>query len=262
MTTNFANITIATKYAIGWLTINRPAQLNALNAATLQEIIDGLSALRDDATVRVIVLTGAGDKAFVAGADIKAMSAMDVQGAAAFATLGHDCMRALETTPKPVIAMVNGFALGGGCELAMACDFMYASDNAVFGLPEVSLGLFPGFGGTQRLQRIIGRAKAMEMIYSGRKLSADDAHAWGLVNTVVPAAELRATVEKLAQKIARHSPHSIGIAKEVIVGGGDVGLSDGLALERQKFATCFESADCREGLSAFLEKRKPAFTGQ
>lgn len=245
----------------GWLTINRPAQLNALSSETLQELIDGMKALRENSAVRVIVVTGAGEKAFVAGADIRAMRDMDAAAAETFATLGHACMRTLETTRQPVIAMVNGFALGGGCELALACDFIYAADSAVFGLPEVSLGLFPGFGGTQRLARMVGRAKAMEMIYTGRKLAAAEALAWGMVNAVVPASELRGVVETLAGKIARNSPFAIGLAKELIVGGGDAGLEGGLALERAAFGRCFESADCREGLTAFLEKRKAEFTG-
>lgn len=261
MSIKFQNIHITVQGAVGWLTISRPQQLNALNADVLQEIIDGVKELRERPEVCVVVLTGAGDKAFVAGADIKAMQAMDGRTAEKFVKLGHDCMRVLELTRQPMIAMVNGFALGGGMELALACDFIYAAETAVFGLPEVTLGLFPGFGGTQRLFRVIGRARALELITTGRRLDAHEALAWGIVNRVVPFAQLRAEVEKTAQAIAANSPRAIGLAKQVVIRGGDVGLGAGLALEREVFPRCLASEDAKEGLKAFLEKRKPVFKG-
>lgn len=261
MPTKFQQIQLETRGAIGWLTIARPQQLNALNVETLQEIIDGVKELRENAEVRVLVLTGAGDKAFVAGADIKAMQGMETKAAEKFVKLGHDCMHVLEITRQPVIAMVNGFALGGGMELALACDFIYAAETAVFGLPEVTLGIFPGFGGTQRLFRVVGRAKALELITSARRLSAAEALTWGLVNRVLPLAQLRAAVEKTALAIAANSPRAIGLAKQVVIRGGDVGLGAGLALEREVFPRCLASEDAKEGLRAFVEKRAPVFKG-
>ncbi len=256
------NLLLETKDHIAWITINRPQQMNALNAETLQEIRAAVEECAAQAEVRVLVLTGAGDKAFVAGADIKAMAAMEFEQAQAFCRLGHACMNAIERAPKPVIAMVNGFALGGGCELALACDWIYASDNARFALPEVTLGLFPGFGGTQRLARIVGKAKALELICSGRQLMAAEASAWGIVNKVVPFSELRGAVEQLAVTIARNSPAAIALAKEAVLGGCNGGLQAGLDLEQQIFPRCFQTQDRVEGLQAFVEKRKPNFTGR
>jgi enoyl-CoA hydratase len=256
------NVVTSVEQHVAWITINRPEQLNALNAETLQDLTAAVRTAGDDETVRVVVITGAGEKAFIAGADIKAMAQMDVAGAQEFGQIGHACMNTIASTPKPVIAMVNGFALGGGCEVALACDFIYASENAVFGLPEVTLGLFPGFGGTQRLLGLVEKAKAMELIFTGRKLTAQEACEWGVVNRVVAQPELRATVEQLAKTIAANSPTAIRVAKHLMVTGEDLSLTDGLLNELKEFPTCFSSVDRTEGLQAFLERRKPAFTGK
>ncbi|MBI2342811.1 MAG: enoyl-CoA hydratase/isomerase family protein [Deltaproteobacteria bacterium] len=247
---------------IGWITVNRPVQLNALNAEILHALRAAMESLGANAEVRVVVLTGAGEKAFIAGADIRAMQAMDAEAARAFCRLGHACMSNIAALPKPVIAMVNGFALGGGLETALACDWIVAVEHAQFGLPEVTLGLFPGFGGTQRLRHAVGKARAMELIFTGRRLTAREAHAWGLVNTVVPAAELRNTVLDVARAIMANSPAAIRLAKRALLQGLNMGLSDGLHYEEEQFPKCFERDDCVEGLTAFVEKRRPVFTGK
>lgn len=264
MNTNntFANLLLHIEQHIAWITINRPQQLNALNADVLRELTTAVETCGRDPGVRVLVITGACEKAFVAGADIKAMAAMDAAQALDFCALGHRCMDTIAATPQPVIAMVNGFALGGGCELALACDFIYAADTARFALPEVTLGLFPGFGGTQRLTRVVGKAKALELICSGRQLKAQDAYEWGVVNRVVPAAELKPTVAALAAQIAQNSPAAIRLAKAVTLQAGERTLHDGLQHEQATFPECFHTDDRREGLAAFVEKRKPHFTGR
>lgn len=249
-------------HGVAWMTINRIAQLNALNSAVLHALIAAVEECRRTPTVRVIVLTGAGDKAFVAGADIQAMAAMDAAQAREFCALGHRCMDGIAAAPQPVVAMVNGFALGGGCELALACDIIVAAEGAQFGLPEVSLGLFPGFGGTQRLPRLVGRARAMELICSGRRVSAAEACAWGLVNRVVNATDLKPTVAALATQIAANSPTAVRLAKTLIAQASEGSLRDGLEREQAAFPQCFHTADRHEGLAAFLEKRKPQFTGR
>lgn len=259
---NYESIIVESAGAVGWLTVNRPAQLNALNAAVLREMQAGVEQLANTDGVRAIVLTGSGAKAFIAGADIKAMAAMDAVQAAAFVRLGHACMNAIERAPQPVIAMVNGFALGGGCEVALACDFIIASENAKLGLPEVTLGLFPGFGGTQRLLKLVGKARALELICTGRQLTAQEACEWGVVNRVVPQAELRGVVEALAGQIANNSPAAVRAAKKVIVQGLEGGLSAGLAAEQAAFPECFTTSDCKEGLTAFVERRVAQFTGR
>ncbi|MBI2345770.1 MAG: enoyl-CoA hydratase/isomerase family protein [Deltaproteobacteria bacterium] len=259
---SYTNILTEVRGAVGFLTINRPTQLNALNPETLQEIVQGMRELEGNASVRVVVVTGAGDKAFVAGADIKAMQAMGFAEADAFGRLGHECMSTIEECPRPVIAAVNGFALGGGTELALACDFIYAADSAVFSLPEVTLGIFPGWGGTQRLTRIVGKAKANELIFTGRKISAEEALQLGFVNAVVARAELQSAVEVVANAIAANAPLAISYAKRVILRGLDVGLHGGLAFERSTFPACFGTHDCKEGIAAFLERRPAKFQGR
>jgi enoyl-CoA hydratase len=255
----YQNILTEVREQIAIITINRPKALNALNVDTINELISALKVSGADKNIRVIVLTGAGEKAFVAGADITSFPKMGKSGADQFAHIGHDLMRTIESVSKPVIAAVNGFALGGGTELALACDFIYAADTAVFGLPEVSLGLFPGFGGTQRLNKNVGLSYAREMIYTGRKIRADEALRVGLVNKVVPANELLNAVMKCALEIASNSPVAIAAVKDVVNRGATLPLNEGLTIERTKFAECFDTLDMKEGVAAFLERRKPVW---
>jgi len=247
--------------AVAEITINRPDKLNALDATVIAELRRAVEELCRE-SVRVAVVTGSGEKAFVAGADIEAMSRMTAAEAKAFADAGHGLALAIESAPFVAIAAVNGFALGGGCELALACDFIYASDRARFGQPEVNLGLMPGFGGTQRLARRIGLGRARELVYSGRQISAEQAREMGLVNEVLPAAELRERVRAVAQEIAAKAPLAVASAKRVMAHGYDIGLEAACELEATAFATLFASEDMREGTAAFLAKRKPVFKGR
>ncbi len=246
------------------ITLNRPDKLNALNVelvTALARLGEALSSDPQYAGVRCAILTGAGDKAFAAGADIAGMSTMTVAQAKAFADLGHRVGALFEALPFPVIAAVNGFALGGGCELALACDFIYASDRAKLGQPEVNLGVIPGFGGTQRLARRVGDARARELCMTGDTLSAEEARSLGLVNAVVPHAELLGKVREVAKKIASKGPLAIAAAKRVIARGADVALPVANELEATAFASLFGSEDQREGMKAFLEKRPAKFKG-
>ena len=245
--------------AVCVLTLNRPDKLNALNAALLTELLAALEAQGDD--VRAVVLTGAG-KAFAAGADIDAMKTMSADEARAFAGLGHRIGRTLEAAPWPVIGAVNGFALGGGCELALACDFLYASDRAKFGQPEVNLGVIPGFGGTQRLARRVGIGRARELCFTGDLLGADEALRIGLVNAVVPCEQLLEKSLQTARKIAEKGPLAVAQAKRVLWQGADVPLAIANELEAQAFAGLFGSEDQREGMHAFVEKRPARFVGR
>lgn len=244
------------------LTLNRPEKLNALNLALIRALSDTLAELDTDPTVHVVILTGAGDKAFVAGADIEAMSTMTPAAAKAFADLGHATGERMERAHFPVIGAINGFALGGGCELALACDFIYASERAKFGQPEVNLGVIPGFGGTQRLPRRIGAARARELCFTGDMVSAAEALRIGLVNAVVPGPELLPKVREVARKIEQKGPLAIAQCKRVLLRGQDIPLSVANELEAQAFATLFGSEDQREGMAAFLEKRPASFTGR
>ncbi len=246
---------------VAWITVNRPEKLNALNRATVEAIAAAARRGLDDQDVAVLVLTGSGEKAFVAGADIGEMAAMDAREGQAFGRFLQTSFDLLERSHKPVIAAVNGFALGGGCELAMACHIRIAGENARFGQPEVNLGLIPGAGGTQRLQRLVGRGKAMELILTGEMVSAEEAHRIGLVNQIVPAAELRERVAALAAGIRRKSPVALARAMEAVMTGGDLGLDDAMRLEASLFGLCFATGDMKEGTAAFLEKRKPEFQG-
>jgi enoyl-CoA hydratase len=246
---------------VAWITINRPKKLNALNRETVEAITVAAKRAMDDREVAVLVLTGAGEKAFVAGADIGEMAAMDARQGQEFGRFLVESFDILERSPKPVIAAVNGFALGGGCELAMACHVRIAGENARFGQPEVSLGLIPGAGGTQRLQRLVGRGKAMELILTGELIPAAEAHRIGLVNQVVPAAELRDRVKAVAEGIGSKSPVALARAIEAVMTGGDLSLDDAMRVESSLFGLCFATGDMREGTSAFLEKRKPEFPG-
>jgi enoyl-CoA hydratase len=244
--------------AISTLTVNRPESLNALDRATLEALagaIDEVAARKP----RCLIVTGAGDKAFVAGADIAAMEPMTAAQAEAFGRLGQSAFAALEALPLPVIAAVNGFALGGGCELALACDFIYASDKAKLGQPEVKLGIIPGFGGTQRLARRVGLGMARELIYTGRMVGPEEALRIGLVNAVVPRRELMERVLETARAIASAGPNAIAAAKRVINAGIDRPLAAGLDLEAQAFGAGFGTNEQREGMRAFLEKREAKF---
>lgn len=244
---------------VAWVTIDRQSALNALNADVLAELTAAFNGLAANKAVRVILLTGAGDKAFVAGADIAAMQKMSASDADAFIRLGQGCMTTVANAPTPVIGVVNGFALGGGMELALSCDWIIASNKALFGLPEVSLGLFPGFGGTQRLPRLIGYARAIEMIVTGRKLKADEALAWGIANQVVPHEGLKMAAQVVAQQICDNSQFAIRAAKRSIRDGMDVTLGRSMDVERNGFTGLFDHPDRVEGLTAFLEKRKAKF---
>lgn len=244
------------------LTVNRPTVRNALDRKTLTELHRAFLDFRHDQRARVLILTGAGDKAFVAGADIAYMASIGQEEAEDFARLGQNLTIGIESVPKAVIAAVNGYALGGGCELAMACDFILASDNARFGQPEVNLGLIPGFGGTQRLARIVGRAVAKQMIYTGEIIKAGRALDIGLANAVFPQAELLAGARAMAKTIAGKGPLAVGAAKRAVNRGYDLALEVGLEFESMLFGSMFKTEDMREGTSAFLDKRDPLFSGR
>jgi enoyl-CoA hydratase len=243
------------------LTVNRPKQMNALDLRTLEEMEGLLATLAAGSTARALVVTGAGDKAFVAGADIAAMSRLGPVEARAFAELGHRVLARLEALPVPTIAAVNGWALGGGCELALACDLVYASEKARFGQPEVALGIIPGFGGTQRLARRIGIGRALEMILTGDPVDAAKAKEIGLALEVLPPEGLLEHARAQARKIASRGPLAVAQAKRAIQAGQDADLGVGNELERQAFAALFGTEDAREGMKAFLEKRPAAFRG-
>ena len=242
------------------LTRHRAKACIALIAATLYVLIGALAWVASDAGARVLLITGAGEKAFVAGADIAEMQGLSADQAQAFSAAGMRVMHALEALPVPVIALVNGYALGGGCELAMACDWIIASDRAVFGQPEVNLGIPPGFGGTQRLSRLVGRARALELVITARQLKADEAMAIGLVTRVVAAAELRETAA--ARSIAAKAPVAVRLAKQAVQRGQDLDLANACAHETSLFALAFATADQKEGMRAFVEKRAPRFSGE
>ncbi len=248
--------------AVATLTLNRPDKLNALNEQLLLELCDALLELDGDRAVRAVILTGAGDKAFAAGADIAAMANLTAAEARNFSELGQVVTTHLESAHFPVVGAVNGFALGGGCELALACDFLYASDKAKLGQPEVNLGVMPGFGGTQRLARRVGPGRARELCYTADMIGAEEALRIGLVNAVVPHAELLPRVRDVAKKIASKGPLAVAQCKRAILRGADVPLSTANELEKQAFAALFGSEDQREGMRAFLEKRPAKFEGR
>jgi len=259
---NFENIHVAIENGIGLITINRPAKLNALNVATIQELHDAFENLESNSDVRVIIITGDGEKAFVAGADISEFASFTIQEGAQLATQSQELLfNFIENLRKPVIAAVNGFALGGGLELAMACHFRIASDNAKMGLPEVSLGVIPGYGGTQRLPQLIGKGRAMEMIMTAGMIDAETAKTYGLVNHVVAQSELLDFTRGIADKIMRNSPFAIGRAIKCVNANFKDGVN-GFETEIRNFGKCFETEDFKEGTSAFLEKRKAEFSGK
>ncbi|TYT73654.1 enoyl-CoA hydratase-related protein [Desulfobotulus mexicanus] len=256
----FKNLIYEKEDGIVRITLNRPKALNALNGELIAELNTLFDALAMDDGVRVVLLTGAGDKAFVAGADISELAHMDSFSARIFADAGQSMMAKIALLPMPVIAVVNGFALGGGCELALACDFIYASEKAMFGLPEETLGLIPGFGGTQRLARRVGAAMAMELIFTAKRIKAEEAKELGLVNRVLPAEQLMEEAQKTAASIAAMGPAAIALAKVAVHKGIEVDLISGSYMEREAFGLCFASSDAKEGTSAFLEKRKAVFS--
>ncbi len=249
----------------GTITINRPTKLNALNVELLSELKELLTELKDDEkfTLQGLIVTGEGEKAFIAGADIAEMSDMTPSDAYTFGQLGQNVTVLFETLQVPVIACVNGFALGGGCEMAMSCDFIYATENAVFGQPEVKLGLIPGFGGTQRLAKLVGRNNAKELIFSGRNVIASEALRMGLaVRTFASKADMLAEALKTLKTCAANSPYAVMIAKKVMNEGIDLTIAEGLQLEKRQFSGIFSSEDMREGTRAFVEKRAPSFKGK
>jgi enoyl-CoA hydratase len=253
---------VADHDAVRVITVNRPEKLNALNAATLDALHAAFAAAAADAGVRAVVLTGAGPKAFVAGADIAEMTTLTPVQGRDFSLRGQRMMRAVETMPKPVIAMINGFALGGGLELAMCCHLRVAADTARMGQPEINLGLIPGFGGTQRLLRLAGRAATLELCLVGAPIDATRALALGIVNRVVPAAELEADTMKLAFQLAGAAPLALRGILDCINSGGECAIEEGLAFESTQFGLMFATDDMREGTAAFVERRKPVFTGR
>ncbi len=261
MSQSYETLLVERRERVALITINRPEKRNALNIQTREEGAAALDALRDEENIRVVVITGAGDKAFIAGADIAefanrtAVTQRDVM-------LGRSLFTAIDTFPKPVIAMVNGYCLGGGCELALACDMRIASETASFGQPEINLGIIPGGGGTQRLTRLIGEGKAMELILTGDIIDAQTAFMLGLVNAVVPAADLEAKTMEIANRISEKSPIALRMAKEGVKTAARANLDEGLRREVDLFALCFSSEDKDEGVRAFLEKRKPEFKGK
>ncbi|WP_031370478.1 MULTISPECIES: enoyl-CoA hydratase-related protein [Lysobacter] len=252
---------IADRGAVRQITVNRPDKLNALNAATLDALLAAFEAAAADPAVRAVVLTGAGPKAFVAGADISEMNTLTPVQGRDFSQRGQKLMRRIEKMPKPVIGMINGFALGGGLELAMGCHLRIASDNAKIGQPEINLGLIPGFGGTQRLLRLAGRAATLELCLVGAPIDAARARELGIVNRVVPAAELEAETFKLAEQLAAAAPLALRGVLDCIAVGGECGIEEGLEYETAQFGLMFATDDMREGTTAFLERRKPAFAG-
>jgi enoyl-CoA hydratase len=247
---------------ISYVTVHRPEKLNALNARVLSELEDCFRALADDSEVRVVILTGAGEKAFVAGADIGELAALGHWEGREFARRGQRVFGQIESLGKPVIAAVNGYALGGGCELAMACTLRIASENARFGQPEVKLGIIPGYGGTQRLARLIGKGRALELITVGDPIPAQEAFRLGLVNQVVPLPELMPACEAIARKIIANAPLAVKLALEAVNHGTEMALEEGLFLETNLFGLCCTTEDMKEGTRAFLEKRPPQFKGK
>jgi enoyl-CoA hydratase len=256
------NIRTENKDGILWITIDRPKVRNALNAKTVEEIASAFASARSDDSVHAIIVTGAGEKAFVAGADINELATMTPVSGKFVSEQGQSVFLQIERFPKPVIAAINGFALGGGCELALACHIRIASENAQIGLPEVTLGIIPGYGGTQRMARLVGKAKAFELICTGDRVSAAEAERIGLVNRVVPADQLLAAAEELAKRIASRSPVAVRAAMEAINHGIDMPFEEGQLLEATLFGLLCATEDMKEGMAAFLEKREARFPGK
>ena len=257
-----ANVLYEKKDAIAYVTVNRPKVLNALNTPTWKDLRTAFEAARDDVAVRGVILTGAGDKAFVAGADISELAHVAAFEAEQASRFGQEVLDLIEDLGKPVVAAVNGFALGGGCETAMACTIRIAVDTAKFGQPEVTLGLLPGGGGTQRLPRLVGKGRALQLILSGEMISAQEAHRIGLVNEIVPAADLITRAEAILNKIASNAPVAVKFSLEAVNKGLETSQGEGILLEASYFGLCAGTEDKKEGTSAFLEKRTPQFRGR
>jgi enoyl-CoA hydratase len=261
MNVEYELITVEQRAAIAVVTINRPDKLNALNAATIAEVRRAFEMLRDDSSVRGIIMTGAGEKSFIAGADIAELAQMTPLSGIQVSRAGQDTLRLIETMPKPVIAAINGFALGGGLEFALACHVRIASENAKLGLPEVKLGIIPGYGGTIRLPRVVGRGRALELILTGEMINAQEAYRIGLVNQVVPQPLLLETATGLANKIAANGPVAVALAIQAVDSAYHATTEDAQRLEANMFGLLASTSDMREGMSAFLEKRAPNFKG-
>lgn len=258
----FESLIVEKKDKVAIVTINRPQALNALNTVVLNDLESFFKSTKEDKSCRVIILTGSGDKAFVAGADIKEISTLNQKTSQEFALKGQRVFSMIESLPQVVIGAINGFTLGGGLELALSCDFLIATPASKFGLPEVGLGLLPGFGGTQRLSRLVGLSKAREMIFTGKHISSEEALKIGLVNQVVEGSSENSSVEaalQIANKILTNGPNAIAHAKRAINSGFDVELSKGLQIEAEQFSMLFDTPEQKEGIQAFIEKRKPVF---
>lgn len=262
MNHDYDNLRYESRDGVGFVTIDRPRVLNALDGQTISELSQVFEAIGEDPSVRVAVLSGAGERAFAAGADIEELQSLSEAEGRAFAQRGQAALTRIENLGKPVIAAVRGYALGGGCELAMACTLRFASDDAVFGQPEVRLGLIPGYGGTQRLPRLVGRSRALELIMTGRTITAADAWRIGLVDRVVPAPDLMSEVEATANQIRANAPLALEYSIEAVGLGLGMSLADGLEAEADLFARCCSTDDMKEGTEAFLEKRAANFRGQ
>ena len=262
VSTNLENIKYEVRGSIGYITLNRPKVMNALNRQTVEELNAAFHAAKDNETVKGIILTGNGEKAFIAGADIAELSAIDGDQAGEFSRKGQDVLLFIETLGKPVVAAVNGFALGGGCEMAMACTIRIAAEHAKFGQPEVKLGIIPGYGGTQRLPRLVGKGRALQLILTGDPIDAHEAHRIGLVNEVVPAADLISRSEAILKQISANAPLAIRHSIDAVNEGVDADLRSGLELEAKYFALAAGTEDKKEGTSAFVQKRTPQFLGK
>lgn len=258
----YKNITLDLQGKVALLTVTRPEKLNALNDETIVELLEAFGTLETDPEIRAVVLTGAGEKAFVAGADITEIRDQSPLEAREFSARGQRLMRSIETMNKPVIAAINGYCLGGGLELALACHFRYASENARMGLPEIKLGIIPGFGGTQRLSRLVGRSQALEMILTGEPVDAQVGEHYGIVQGVVAAGTVSEHAMTVANRLAMSAPHAVAAILETVDKGLDTPLEQALGLETARFALCCATQDMREGTDAFLEKRKPRFRGK
>ncbi len=259
---SYNNILFTVEEGIATITFNRPKALNAMNSETMTELLAAAGVCKNDENIKALILTGSGEKAFVAGADISEMRDLRAAGAVAFMEKGSETMRFLETLPKPSIAAVNGYALGGGAEIAMACDVRFASENAVFGQPEITLGIIPGWGGTQRLARLVGMGRAKELIMGGASLDAKRAYEIGLVNKVFPGDQLLAETRKFAVRLAGLPAFALKMIKHSMNFGYDLPLDNAARLEVECCAQCFSTDDQKEGMTAFLEKRKPSFKGR
>ena len=258
----YNNILYTVEDGIATITFNRPKAMNAMNPETMAELLAAATACKNDENVKVLILTGTGEKAFVAGADISQMQSMRPAEALSFMELGNETLRLIETMPKPSIAAVNGYALGGGAEISMACDIRFASENALFGQPEITIGMMPGWGGTQRLPRLIGMGRAKELIMGGAPVDAKRAYEIGLVNRVYPADQLLAEAKKFAAKLMSLPGFALKMVKHSVNFGYDLSLDSAIRLEMECCAQCFSTDDQKEGMKAFLEKRKPLFTGR